>query len=71
MFLSLDYYVTESSGHASEYSPYFRKNPTMIYEDLVPKFTNPHDHWFDLGARVAICAIVLSVRSMLPVSAKR
>lgn len=43
------YFVTESSGHASEYSPYFRKNPTMIYEDLVPKFTNPHDHWFDFG----------------------
>jgi len=43
------FFVTESSGHASEYVPYFRKNPTMIYEDLVPKFTNPHDHWFDFG----------------------
>lgn len=43
------YFVTESSGHASEYSPYFRKNPTMIDEELVPKFTNPHDHWFDFG----------------------
>jgi alpha-galactosidase len=43
------FFVTESSGHASEYVPYFRKNPTMIHEELVPKFTNPHDHWFDFG----------------------
>ncbi len=30
MFLHLDYYVTESSGHASEYSAWFRKRPDLI-----------------------------------------
>ncbi|MBK8027140.1 MAG: alpha-glucosidase/alpha-galactosidase [Chloroflexi bacterium] len=43
------YFVTESSGHASEYAPYFRKTRQMVDEDLVPRFTNPHDHWFDFG----------------------
>jgi alpha-galactosidase len=43
------YFVTESSGHASEYSPYFRKTAAMVNEQLVPKFTSPHDHWFDNG----------------------
>ena len=43
------YYVTESSGHASEYMPYFRKSAKMVEEDLVPRFKNPHDRWFDFG----------------------
>ncbi|RIK38733.1 MAG: alpha-glucosidase/alpha-galactosidase [Chloroflexi bacterium] len=43
------YFVTESSGHASEYVPYFRKNAGMIREELVPKFTNKRDAWFDFG----------------------
>jgi len=30
MFLHLDYYVTESSGHSSEYNPWFRKRPELI-----------------------------------------
>ncbi len=30
MFLHLDYYVTESSGHNSEYSWWFRKRPDLI-----------------------------------------
>lgn len=30
MFLKLNYYVTESSGHNSEYNPWFRKNPELI-----------------------------------------
>ena len=30
MFIHLDYYVTESSGHASEYVPWFRKRPELI-----------------------------------------
>ena len=42
------YFVTESSGHASEYAPYFRKSPAMI-EELRERFTNPHDEWFDWG----------------------
>jgi alpha-galactosidase len=41
------YFVTESSGHASEYTPYFRKNVQMVNEELVPKFTDPVNHWFD------------------------
>ncbi len=43
------YFVTESSGHASEYSPYFRKTAHMVNDELVPRFTDPHDHWFDFG----------------------
>jgi alpha-galactosidase len=30
MYLALDYYVTESSGHASEYNAWFRKRPELI-----------------------------------------
>lgn len=42
-------FVTESSGHASEYSPYFRKTAAMVNEQLVPRFTSHEDHWFDNG----------------------
>jgi alpha-galactosidase len=41
------YFVTESSGHASEYVPYFRKTAEMVNEDLVPRFTDPANNWFD------------------------
>jgi alpha-galactosidase len=51
------YFVTESSGHASEYVPYFRKTVQMIEQDLAPRFKlefNDWDsyggsHWFDFG----------------------
>ncbi len=43
------YFVTESSGHASEYSPYFRKSAQMIEQELVPTFTSERDAWFDFG----------------------
>lgn len=43
------YFVTESSGHASEYVPYFRKSVKMIEEDLVPLFKSPEDDWFNFG----------------------
>jgi len=43
------YFVTESSGHASEYAPYFRKSARLVEEELVPRFENEHDHWFDFG----------------------
>ena len=43
------YFVTESSGHASEYVPYFRKTAQMIEEDLVPRFEHPINFWFDFG----------------------
>ena len=43
------YFVTESSGHASEYVPYFRKNAQMVEEDLVPRFTDEVNHWFQFG----------------------
>ncbi len=47
MFLHLDYYVTESSGHNSEYNAWFRKRP-----DLVERYClhgtgwNPGEHAF-------------------------
>jgi len=43
------YFVTESSGHASEYVPYFRKTAEMVNEDLVPRFKDHVNHWFDFG----------------------
>jgi alpha-galactosidase len=43
------FFVTESSGHASEYVPYFRKSAQQIQEDLVPRFTDKRDAWFDFG----------------------
>jgi alpha-galactosidase len=43
------YFVTESSGHASEYVPYFRKTAQMVEEDLVPRFEHPINFWFDFG----------------------
>jgi len=43
------YFVTESSGHASEYVPYFRKTIKMIENELVPRFKNPGDEWFDFS----------------------
>jgi alpha-galactosidase len=43
------YFVTESSGHASEYVPYFRKTAKMVNADLVPKFTDQTNYWFEFG----------------------
>ena len=43
------YFVTESSGHASEYMPYFRKTPEMVENELVPKFKDEVNHWLDFG----------------------
>jgi alpha-galactosidase len=42
MFLNLGYYVTESSGHNSEYSWWFRKRP-----DLIKKYcsTESYSYW--------------------------
>jgi len=43
------YFVTESSGHASEYFPYFRKSAKMVAEELVPKFTEEANYWLEFG----------------------
>lgn len=51
---SFGYFVTESSGHASEYVPYFRKTASMIDDELVPRFKNPKDFWFEFGRTGAI-----------------
>lgn len=40
MFLHLDYYVTESSGHNSEYNAWFRKRP-----DLIEKYCTRGTGW--------------------------
>lgn len=52
MFLKLGYYVTESSGHNSEYNQWFRKRP-----DLIEKYCthgtnwNPGEYAFSLNFR--------------------
>lgn len=40
MYLALDYYVTESSGHNSEYNAWFRKRP-----DLIEKYCTNGTGW--------------------------
>ncbi len=59
MFLNLDYYVTESSGHNSEYNWWFRKRPELIeqycthgtgwnpgvHAYLVDRALGERDHW--------------------------
>jgi alpha-galactosidase len=40
MYLALGYYVTESSGHNSEYNPWFRKRP-----DLIEKYCTHGTGW--------------------------
>jgi alpha-galactosidase len=40
MFLHLDYYVTESSGHNSEYNPWFRKR-----QDLLERYCRRGSSW--------------------------
>jgi alpha-galactosidase len=61
MFLHLDYYVTESSGHNSEYNWWFRKRPDLIekycthgtgwnpgeYAYIVKEYKNREDTWKD------------------------
>lgn len=43
------YFVTESSGHASEYVPYLRKSADVIINDLVPRFAQPNYNWIKWG----------------------
>ncbi len=40
MYLALNYYVTESSGHNSEYTPWFRKR-----QDLIEKYCTHGTNW--------------------------
>ncbi len=40
MYLALDYYVTESSGHNSEYNAWFRKRP-----ELIEKYCKDGTNW--------------------------
>lgn len=61
MFLHLDYYVTESSGHNSEYNWWFRKRPDLIekycldgtgwnpgeYAYVLNKYLNREQGWKD------------------------
>ena len=50
MFLALDYYVTESSGHNSEYNWWFRKNPDAIARYCLPGTGwNPGVHGYTLA----------------------
>ena len=49
LFEHFGHFVTESSGHASEYSPYFRKTAAMVENELVPRFTSPEDYWYGWG----------------------
>ena len=61
MYLHLDYYPTESSGHHSEYNPWFRKRPDLIerycthgtgwnpgeYAYVLNRYTERDDSWVE------------------------
>lgn len=61
MFLHLDYYVTESSGHNSEYNAWFRKRPDLLekycthgtgwnpgeYAYILNEYLKREEHWRD------------------------
>ncbi len=53
MFLKLGYYVTESSGHNSEYNQWFRKRPDLI-EKYCTHGTNPNpgEYSYSLNLRL-------------------
>jgi len=65
MFLHLDYYVTESSGHNSEYNWWFRKRPELIekycthgtgwnpgvYAYILKEYQKREDTWKDEAGR--------------------
>lgn len=52
MFLKLGYYVTESSGHNSEYNAWFRKRPDLIEKYCTHSTNwNPGEHAFSLNCR--------------------
>ncbi len=65
MFLHLDYYVTESSGHNSEYNWWFRKRPDLIekycthgtgwnpgvYAYILKEYQRQEDTWRDEARR--------------------
>lgn len=50
LFERFGFFVTESSGHASEYVPYFRRSAEQIERELIPRFTDPANHWLRQGA---------------------
>lgn len=53
MFLKLGYYVTESSGHNSEYNQWFRKRQDLIEKYCTKKTNwNPGEHAFSLKLRL-------------------
>jgi len=54
IFKTFGYYVTESSGHNSEYTPWFRKRPDLIRKYCSPEGANwnPGEHAFSLKKRL-------------------
>jgi len=53
IFRTFGYYVTESSGHNSEYTPWFRKRPDLIrrYCDPTGSNWNPGEYAYSLNLR--------------------
>lgn len=53
IFKTFGYYVTESSGHNSEYTPWFRKRPDLIRKYCSPQGANwnPGEYAFSLKLR--------------------
>ena len=55
MFKHLDYYVTESSGHNSEYNQWFRKRPDLLKKYCTPteySNWNPGEYGFSLNIHI-------------------
>ena len=63
MFKHFGYFVTESSGHNSEYNPYFRKRSDLIdtYCQAEPPFSEvPYEKMFagESGASLEVCTLM-------------
>lgn len=52
LFRRFGYFVTESSAHASEYYPYFRKNEKMVGE-WAARYVPPESQWY--GGKTGGC----------------
>lgn len=75
LFKTFGYYVTESSGHNSEYTPWFRKRPDLIrqYCSAEGANWNPGEHAFSLKLRQDPCRFDNLVKAFMdkPLSKER
>ena len=67
IFKTFGYYVTESSGHNSEYTPWFRKRPDLIRKYCSEKGANwnPGEYAYSLNLRSDPCRFDTRVKEFM------